>query len=139
MVRILHDRLVYNTAKSTVHGVGTAGLLPGDRPPGDAYYTYLSWIERNLTQGASTVHAGGYVVEWRVNWELVQLRPGEPYDTSMADTPIGLNVALGDVDRLQDAPIPAFGIRHEQWWSGERVNRTQVREFGVLWLMHEKR
>lgn len=131
-------QLVYNLAKSTVHGVGTAGLLPGDRPPGDAYYTYLSWIERGLITGASSVHAMGYAVEWRVGFELLQLQPGRPYVSDMPDTPVGLNIAVGDADRPQDA-FTAFGLRHEQWWSGEAANRTQVREFGVLWLMHKGR
>ena len=38
------------------------------------------------------------------------------------------------VDRPQDGD-PKMGIRHENWFSGDRPNRTHIVDFGSLWLM----
>jgi hypothetical protein len=59
----------------------------------------------------------------------------QPYDGSMPDTEMGINIALGDVDRPQDGDAK-MGIRHENWFSGCRANRTHIVDFGTLWLMH---
>ena len=132
--------MVHNTGKSTVGGIGEGGLMPGDRPASE-YDRYLSWIKNGKMKSASKWHSSptkGYVIEWMISFDLLAIRPGLTYNSKMGDTAMGLNIALGDVDTPKDGH-PFYGIRHEQWFSGEKTNRTQINEFGTLWLMHSKR
>jgi len=129
-------QMVVNTGKSVLGGIGEGGLIPGDRPAlASAWAEYLSWIHAKSMQAASKVHigGGGYVVEWRIGFELLHVQPGRPYCSSDPDTLVGLNIAVGDVDTPADGH-PYYGIRHEQWFSGEKNNRTQIDEFGTLLL-----
>jgi SSS family solute:Na+ symporter len=130
-------QMVMNTGKSTLGGVGVGGLMPGDRPAA-SYERYLSWIESGAQKAMATVHSKGYSIEWFVAYELLMIKPGMPYAPSMPDTTMGINIALGDVDTPADGH-PFYGIRHEQWFSGEKTNRTQINEFGTLVLKHGPR
>ena len=53
-------------------------------------------------------------MEWQIDYSLLQITAGNPYHTDMPDTQMGLNIAVGDVDRLEDAIRSKGGIRHEQ-------------------------
>ena len=42
---------------------------------------------------------GGYVLEWRIAFNpCLEVEPGLFYSTSLGDKPMGLNIALGDLD-----------------------------------------
>jgi hypothetical protein len=111
--------------------------MPGDRPA-SSYDTYLSWIKSGAQKAMSAVHSKGYTIEWFVSYSLLMISPAVQYHPSMPTTEIGLNIAIGDVDTPADGH-PFYGIRHEQWFSGEKTNRTQINEFGSLLLMHGPR
>jgi len=77
----------------------------------------------------------GFVLEFAVRFALLQLSPGRPYHMGMPHTPLGLNLALSDVDRRGQGD-PTFGFHHESWLSGTRDNRTRLGQFGTLWMVH---
>lgn len=129
-------QLVANSGKSLLGGLGKGGLMPGDRPA-VAYTRYADWIKQGLVQAVTKLHSNGYTAEWMISYQLLHLSPGVPYNSNMPDTLLGLNIALGDVDTQADGH-PYYGMKHEQWWSGEKVNRTQINEFGTLYLMEQK-
>ena len=123
--------------KSRLGGVGVGGLLEGEPRTSDtAWNNYQSWIKSGKMKSAAKPHAAGkgYVIEWLVDYSLLQITAGHPYHSGMPDTEMGINIALGDVDRPQDGD-PKMGIRHENWFSGDRPNRTHIVDFGSLWLM----
>ena len=113
------------------------GLLEGE-PRGSlsAWNNYQSWIKSGKMRSAAKPNTagGGYAIEWAVDYSLLQITAGKPYTSDMPDTEMGINIALGDVDRPQDGD-PKMGIRHENWFSGSRANRTHIVDFGALWLM----
>ena len=53
----------------------------------------------------------------------------------MGDTPMSLNIALGDVDTPATGDA-TFGLRHEQWPCGTRAGRTQLGQLCEFWMMH---
>ena len=117
--------------------MGVGGLLEGEpRTSDSAWNNYQSWIKSGKMKSAAKPHAAGkgYVIEWLVDYSLLQITAGHPYHSGMPDTEMGINIALGDVDRPQDGD-PKMGIRHENWFSGDRPNRTHIVDFGSLWLM----
>ncbi len=79
---------------------------------------------------------GVYVIEWAVNFDpCLEISPGEFYSTELGDRKVGLNIALGDLDergRVSDTP---YRFHHEDWWAGHPGTRTNLRDFGTLWIM----
>ena len=52
---------------------------------------------------------------------------------------MGLNIAVGDLDEKEKG-IGNFGnFHHEDWWSGAKDKRTQLRHWGTLWMRSGKR
>ena len=117
-------QMVTSLTKSRLGGVGVGGLLEGE-PRGSlsAWNNYQSWITSGKMRSAAKPHTGGggYAIEWAVDYSLLQITAGKPYMSDMPDTEMGINIALGDVDRPQDGD-PKMGIRHENWFSGCRAN-----------------
>eukprot|EP01049_Picozoa_sp_SAG25_P006831 SAG25_NODE_533_length_7143_cov_4.173623_9_plen_105_part_00 len=91
-------------------------------------------------QGANT-----WVAEWRISFELLQIRPGKQYKSTMPDTEMSMNIALGDVDTPKDGCPPtgscakSYGIRHEMWPCGNRAGRTHLCQFCKLIMMQGKK
>jgi SSS family solute:Na+ symporter len=132
-------QMVCNLTKSRLGGVGKAGLLEGEpRKSAPAWNTYRKWIEQGAQQAAARVKPGGkgYVIEWAVSFDpCLEVSPGKFYDPSMGSKAMGLNIALGDLDR-KEAGAGNFGnFHHEDWWAGAKNVRTQLRQWGTLWIM----
>ena len=103
----------------------------------EAWHTYRRWIETGAMRCAAQPRRSprGFVLEFAVRFALLQLSPGRPYHMGMPHTPLGLNLALSDVDRRGQGD-PTFGFHHESWLSGTRDNRTRLGQFGTLWMVH---
>jgi SSS family solute:Na+ symporter len=57
----------------------------------------------------------------------------------MGDKPMGLNIALGDLDRKETGAGNFGNFHHEDWWAGVKDERTQLRQWGTLWMRTGKR
>jgi SSS family solute:Na+ symporter len=145
-------QMVCNLTKSRKDGVLAAGPAPAEvrscllegEPRKDikAWNTYRRWIDTGAQEGVARVNpgAGGYTVEWAVNFNpCLEVSPGVFYSTSMGSKPMGLNIALGDLDEQEKGAGNFANFHHEDWWAGEKNTRTQLRQWGTIWIMSEKR
>ena len=134
-------QMVCNLTKSQMNGTRAGGILAGEpRKSADAWNTYVRWIEHGDQTCAVAPRKGGYVLEWRIAFNpCVEVAPGVFYSPEMGDKAIGLNIALGDLDR-KDAGKGNFGnFHHEDWWAGVKDKRTELRHWGTLWIRSSKR
>ena len=133
-------QMVCNLTKSRLGGIGKGGLLEGEpRRRREAWDTYRKWITTGAQSCAAEPVPGrkAYVVEWAVNFDpCLEVEPGRFYSTSMGDRAVGLNVALGDLDRKETGAGNFGHFHHEDWWTGAKNVRTQLRNFGTLWIMN---
>ncbi len=130
-------QMVVNLTKSRLGGVGNGGLLEGEpRSAESAWNTYRKWIEAGAMEAAVKPGVKSYVIEWAVNFDpCLEVEPGKFYTTAMGNRPMGLNIALGDLDE-KERGVGNFGnFNHEDWFSGAKDLRTQLREWGTLWMM----
>ncbi|MBC7289324.1 MAG: hypothetical protein H5T86_15050, partial [Armatimonadetes bacterium] len=82
----------------------------------------------------------GYVIEWAVNYNpCLEVKPGVFSSLEMGDVKMGLNIALGDLDRKEDGKGNFGNFHHEDWFAGTPTGRTLKREWGTLWLMARPR
>lgn len=145
-------QMVCNLTKSRLGGIGPrAGekscLLEGE-PRRDlaAWNQYAAWIRSGAMRAAARVsrkaspRGGVYVVEWSVDFNpCLEVEPGKYYSTSLGDRAVGLNIALGDIDErargVDESGKPNFGhFHHEDWWAGHKNTRTNLKDFGTLWI-----
>ena len=144
-------QMVCNLTKSRLGGVGPrAGeascLLEGEpRKELSAWNQYAAWIKSRAMFASARVarknaRGGVYVVEWAVNFNpCLEIEPGKFYSTALGDRAVGLNIALGDIDEpergLDESGQPNFGrFHHEDWWAGRKNTRTNLKDFGTLWI-----
>ena len=136
-------QMVCNLTKSRLGGVGKGGLLEGEpRKDQKAWETYQSWIKSGAQQAAAKVKPGGkgYIIEWAVNFDpCLEVEPGKFYSTAMGDREMGLNIALGDLDEKERGAGNFGNFHHEDWFSGEKDLRTQLRQWGSLWIVAKPR
>ncbi|MBY0506960.1 MAG: CoA-binding protein [Bryobacteraceae bacterium] len=134
-------QMVCNVTKSRLGGVGKGGLLEGEpRRELSAWNTYQSWIQSGAQRCAVQRTPQGYVLEWSIQFKpCVEVAPGEFYSVKMGDKAVGLNIALGDLDQKERGAGNPYFFHHEDWWSGGPKTRTQLNNFGTLWLMAGKR
>lgn len=135
-------QMVCNLTKSRLGGVGKGGLLEGEpRQVEAAWNTYQKWILSHAQDAVAKVKPGGkgYVIEWAVSFNpCLEVAPGRFYDVSMGDRLMGINIAVGDLDEKAKGEGNQFHFRHEQWFAGRKNTRTQMEEWGRLWLMAER-
>ena len=132
-------QIVCNLTKSRLGGVGKGGLLEGEpRKDQKAWDTYQKWITSGAQQAVAKVKPGGkgYVIEWAVKFDpCLEVEPGKFYSVAMGDRKMGLNIALGDLDE-KAAGAGNFGnFHHEDWFAGKKDLRTNVRQWGTLWII----
>jgi SSS family solute:Na+ symporter len=131
-------QMVANLTKSRLGGVGVGGLLEGEpRRVQAAWDTYQKWILSRAQEAAVKQRPGGrgYVIEWAVSFHpCLEIEPGRFYDPSLGDRKMGLNIALGDLDQKEKGAGNTFHFYHEQWFAGRRNTRTEMREWGSLWI-----
>lgn len=131
-------QMVCNLTKSRLGGVGKGGLLEGEpRSRAEAWDTYQRWILSGAQQAAAKVKSGGkgYVIEWAVSFNpCLEIEPGVFYSASMGDRPMGLNIALGDLDEKERGAGNFGGFHHEEWFAGWRRSPTSLNQWGTLWI-----
>ncbi len=84
-------------------GVGKGGLLEGEpRSVEAAWNTYRKWIESGAMEAAVKPGVKSYVIEWAISFDpCLEVEPGKFYNTAMGNKPMGLNIALGDLDEAE--------------------------------------
>jgi SSS family solute:Na+ symporter len=131
-------QMVCNLTKSRKDGVGAGGLLEGEpRTKESAWNTYQRWILSGAQECAAKPKPGGhgYVIEWAVNFDpCLEIAPGKFYSTSMGDRAVGLNIALGDLDEKERGAGNFGHFHHEDWFAGAKNIRTNLKQFGTLWI-----
>jgi len=131
-------QMVCNLTKSRKGGVGVGGLLEGEpRRSEAAWNTYQKWILSGAQEAVARPKAGGkgYIIEWAVNFDpCLEVSPGKFYSTAMGDRAMGLNIALGDLDEKARGAGNFGAFHHEDWFSGAKNTRTQLRQWGTLWI-----
>lgn len=134
-------QMVCNLTKSQAQGTRSGGILAGEpRRSAEAWATYVKWTREGAQACAVKPGKGGYVMEWRIAFKpCLELEPGRFYSTSMGDKPMGLNIALGDLDEKHKGAGNFGNFHHEDWWAGVKDKRTQLRQWGTLWIRSGKR
>ncbi len=131
-------QMVCNLTKSRKGGIGKGGLLEGEpRSKLVAWNTYQRWILSGAQEAVAKVKPGGhgYVIEWAVKFNpCLEVEPGKFYSTAMGDRPMGLNIALGDLDEPEKGAGNVFNFHHEDWFAGTPRGRTHLAEYGTLWI-----
>ena len=144
-------QMVCNLTKSRLGGIGPrAGerscLLEGEpRRELRAWNQYAAWIRDKAMIASARVarkdaRGGVYVIEWAVNFNpCLEVEPGKFYSTAQGDRAMGLNLALGDIDErargFDESGKANFGhFHHEDWWAGHKNTRTNLKDFGTLWI-----
>lgn len=132
-------QMVVNLTKSRLGGVGVGGLLEGEpRRLESAWNTYQKWILSRAQEAVARPKPGGkgYVIEWAINFNpCLEVEPGKFYQPSMGNRQMGLNIALGDLDEKEKGKGNPLHFHHEQWFAGSKNTRTQMRQWGSLWVM----
>ena len=136
-------QMVCNLTKSRKGGIGVGGLLEGEpRTDLQAWSTYHQWILTGAQEAVARVKPGGkgYIIEWAVNFDpCLEVEPGKFYSTAMGDRAMGLNIALGDLDEKEKGAGNFGHFHHEDWWTGAKNVRTQLRNWGTLWIRTDLR
>lgn len=131
-------QMVCNLTKSRKGGLGVGGLLEGEpRVQDSAWNMYRKWIDTGAQEAVAKVKPGGhgYVIEWAVNFDpCLEVEAGKFWSPAMGDRKMGLNIALGDLDEKARGEGNFGHFHHEDWFAGEKNLRTQLRQFGVLWM-----
>jgi len=131
-------QMVLNLTKSRLGGIGKGGLLEGEpRSDPRAFETYRRWIETGAMRGAARPKPGGhgYIMEWAVRFNpCLEVEPGRFYSPAMGDRPVGLNIAVGDLDTKETGTGNFGHFHHEEWFAGAKDVRTQLRYWGTLWI-----
>ncbi len=131
-------QMVCNLTKSRKSGIGAGGLLEGEpRSSADAWRTYQQWILSGAQECAAKPKPGGkgYIIEWAVSFNpCLEVEPGVFYSASMGDRAMGLNILIGDLDEPEKGTDNPYGFHHENSFAGSRNTRTQLRDFGTLWM-----
>ncbi len=111
-------------------------MLEGEpRSKTEAWNTYRRWIESGAQEAAVRVKPGGkgYVIEWAVRFDpCLEIASGKFYAPELGDRSVGLNIALGDLDRREDGEGNFGHFHHEEWFAGDPKLRTALREWGTL-------
>ncbi len=130
-------QMVCNLTKSRKGGIGTGGLLEGEpRTKQTAWDTYRRWIDTGAQQAVAKPKPGGhgYIIEWAVRFDpCLEYAPGKFYNAAR-DLTVGLNIAVGDLDRKEDGRGNFGNFHHEDWLSGGPKTRTDLRDWTTLTL-----
>lgn len=136
-------QMVVNLTKSRLGGLGKGGLLEGEpRRNAEGFARYSQWIDSGAMVAATSVKPNkkGYYIEWSIAMDpCVEVEPGKFWSPAMGDRPVGINIALGDLDRPEDGEGNFGNFHHEDWFAGGPKTRTQLKDFGTLWLRAKPR
>lgn len=131
-------QMVCNLTKSRLGGIGAGGILEGEpRSRAEAWNTYQKWIKDGAMACAAKPKPGGkgYILEWAIRFNpCLEVSQGVFYSESMGDRPMGLNLAVGDLDEKHKGEGNFGNFHHEDWFAGTPKGRTRLKEWGTLWI-----
>jgi SSS family solute:Na+ symporter len=131
-------QMVCNLTKSRLGGIGKGGLLEGEpRSKPEVWENYQRWIVAGAQQAVAKQkpRGHGYVIEWAISFQpCLEVEPGKFYSPAMGDRQMGLNIAIGDLDQPSDGAGTFGNFHHEEWFAGHPQRRTELREWGTLWI-----
>jgi len=132
-------QIIYNLTKSLEGGIGVPGMLPhGPNRTVENWDNNRRWILDDIIETRTVIHDldNSYTVEVRIRLDGgMEIREGEYWTDGTPDTPIGFNLAIGDVDEAEKSPDGL--LHHETWWAGKTVQRgpgPRAKLWGVLVL-----
>ncbi len=132
-------QIIYNLTKSLEGGIGVPGMLPhGPNRSVESWENNKRWILEDIIETRTVMieSEDRYTMELRLRLDGgVEIRDGEYWTDGMADTAIGFNLAVGDVDEAEKAPDGL--LHHETWWAGKTVqpdSGPRVKLWGLLVL-----
>lgn len=132
-------QIIYNLTKSLEGGVGVPGMLPhGPNRSVENWENNKRWILDDIIETRTVIHEpdNRYTVEVRIRLDGgMEISESEYWADGMPDTPIGFNLAVGDVDEAEKTPDGL--LHHETWWAGKTVRQgpgPRVKLWGVLVL-----
>ena len=136
-------QMVCNLTKSRLGGIGSGGLMEGEpRSQLAAWTTYQRWIKTHAMDCAAKPKPGGkgYIMEWAISFDpCLEVAPGQFYSTKLGDRAMGLNIALGDLDQKERGAGNFGNFHHEDWFAGSPKGRTNLQEWGTLWIRTAKK
>lgn len=136
-------QMVCNVTKSRLGGVGKGGLLEGEpRTTESAWNTYARWIASGAQECAVKTNPSGkgYSMEWAVSFDpCLEITPGRFYTPKMGKRAMGLNIAVGDLDEPEKGDGNFGHFHHEDWFAGRKDTRSQLNEWGTLWIIPQRR
>ena len=137
-------QIIYNLTKSLEGGIGVPGMLPhGPNRSVENWENNKRWILDDVIESRTAIFADErrYTVEIRILLDGgIEIGAGQYWSPEHADTPIGFNLAVGDVDSPDKSPDGL--LHHETWWAGKTTDRSdggRVKFWGVLWLTASER
>lgn len=137
-------QIIYNLTKSHEGGIGVPGMLP--HGPGRSLENWennVRWILDDVIETRTAIfeQENRYSVELRIRLDGgIEIADGTYWSDGAADTPIGFNLAVGDVDLAADSPDGL--LHHETWWAGKMTPRGEApraKLWGVLVMTSQRK
>jgi SSS family solute:Na+ symporter len=135
-------QIIYNLTKSLEGGVGVPGMLPhGPNRTVENWENNKRWILEDIIETKTKRYdeANRYTVEIRIRLSGgIEISEGVYWSMETEDTPIGFNLAIGDVDTQDKSPDNS--LHHETWWAGKLTSgdRNTRKKFWGLLVMTSK-
>ncbi len=137
-------QIIYNLTKSLEGGVGVPGMLPhGPNRTEENWENNRRWILEDIieTRTVRNDEVDRYTVEIRIRLQGgIEIREGVYWSPEEEDTPIGFNLAIGDVDTMDRSPD--FSLHHETWWAGKLTDGSdglRKKFWGILILTAQEK
>ncbi len=137
-------QIIYNLTKSLEGGIGVPGMLPhGPNRSVENWENNKRWILEDIIETRTEIYEpeDRYTVELRIRLDGgIEITQGGYWLDGMADTPIGFNLAIGDVDTEDKSPDGL--LHHETWWAGKLTPRDRaprLKLWGVLVLTSQRK
>ena len=137
-------QIIYNLTKSLEGGVGIPGMLPhGPNRTVENWENNKRRILHDIIESRTEIYEpeDRYTVELRIRLDGgIEITDGAYWTDGTADTPIGFNLSIGDVDTEDKSPDGL--LHHEIWWAGKMSDRNRtprVKLWGVLLLTSQRK
>ncbi len=127
-------QIIFNLTKSLEGGVGVPGMLPhGPGRTVENWENNRRWILDDIIETRTSIDQpnNSYVIEVGIRLNGgIEIGDGRYWAMGDPDTPIGFNLAVGDVDRFENSPDGL--LHHETWWAGKTI-RDEAGARSKLW------
>jgi solute:Na+ symporter, SSS family len=129
-------QMVCNFSKSRREGIGVGGLTEGEnRNNPVSWVNYAKWIDTGAMKAVvkRKTDSKGFIVEWMIKPNpCLEISPGKFWSSKCGDVKMGLNIAVQDVDEKEKGKGNFGNFNHEDWWAGEKDNRTKLKQWGTM-------